>query len=357
MKRSVLSGLLTLAAIAAGCGSSAHHARRAEPLPASFVPVSLSTLDDDHFLVLGTLPCGAGRCYALERTDDGGTGFTRVEAPAGLPTTSTTPTVRFADRRDGFVWVPLSPGSFWSTHDGGTTWHRLRSPDVVAFTTADGQAYAVVARCAQQACSGYRFASGSASAEHWQQSAMPFTPDGPIVDLAASGQDVWLLGTLAGTSAPRYDELARSTDGGRVFAERAGPCTPGLGGSLQPSSARVVWAVCPTGMMAGAWRSTDGGVTFTQLRAPALVNSAQLAAASDDSAVLAANGARRPLYRTTDGGRTWTPAGPRAADAVWSDVEFSAPGVGTALVTVGSTSAAVWRTTDGGSTWSRIRQR
>ena len=62
-----------------------------------------------------------------------------------------------------------------------------------------------------------------------------------------------------------------------------------LGGDVEPSSARIVWAVCATGMMAGASRSTDGGVTFEPLHAPPLVNAARLAndADVDELAVLA----------------------------------------------------------------------
>jgi hypothetical protein len=34
------------------------------------VPVSLSASTIDDFLLLGTLPCSAGHCYAIERTAD-----------------------------------------------------------------------------------------------------------------------------------------------------------------------------------------------------------------------------------------------------------------------------------------------
>jgi len=353
VKRAALCILLVVAV--GGCGGGGRHAG---PLPARFVPVSLSALDDRDVVLLGTVPCSVGRCYVIERTADGGRGFTRVAAPRGLPTEGTNPRLRFADARDGFVWVPFGWGRFWSTHDGGATWQRLRSPDVVAFTTAGGKAYAVVARCTTQTCSGYRFAHGPASAPRWRGTPLPFVPDGPIVDLSARGRNVWLLGTPAGTRFPRHDVLARSTDGGHTFVTGDGPCVPGLGGDLEPSSAQVVWAVCPTGMMAGASRSTDGGVTFEPLRTPSLVNAARLAPASDETALLAANGAgRRPLYRTTDRGATWRPLRPMGNDDVWYDVVFTDARTGDALVQVGAHPPAVWRTTDGGITWSRIGRR
>jgi photosystem II stability/assembly factor-like uncharacterized protein len=352
VKRTALSVLL--AVVVGGCGGGGHTGRE---LPARFVAVSLSALDDRDFAVLGTVPCSVGRCYLIERTADGGRSFTGVAAPRGLQTTGTNPTLRFANTRDGFVRVPFGWSAFWSTHNGGVTWRRLRSPDVVAFTTAGGGVYAVIARCTTQACSGYHFAYGPAAATRWRESPLPFVPDGPIIDLAARGRNVWLLGTPGGTRFPHHDVLARSTNGGRSFVTAAGPCIPGLGGDLEPSSGRVVWAVCPKGMLAGASRSTDGGVTFEPLRTPPLVNSARLAPASDEAAVLAANGAGRPLYRTADGGATWRPLGLPGNDDLWYDVVFTTPRIGDALVQLGGRPPAIWRTTDGGTTWSLIHRR
>jgi photosystem II stability/assembly factor-like uncharacterized protein len=116
-------------------------------------------------------------------------------------------------------------------------------------------------------------------------------------------------------------------------------------------------------MLAGAWRSVDGGRTFAHLDTPALANSAALAPASRDTAVLDRNGAGSHLLRTTDAGATWTtPVTPRAAPFVpW--VGFTDANVGAALVQTGYDASAkierqvLWRTTDGGATWSTVRIR
>ena len=190
---------------------------------------------------------------------------------------------------------------------------------------------------------------------------MPFTPDGSVLDLAAHGPDVWLLGTLAGNKRMEHDELARSTDAGRTFVTGPGPCYAGLGGELASTSAGVIWALCPTGMLAGAWRSTDGGITFTHLTTPPLVNSAMLAPASDDTAVLVGNGAGSRLLRTTDGGATWKAASTPAPAMYTPWIGFTDAQVGTALVQTGWDASAkvemqaLWRTTDGGAHWSKVR--
>lgn len=351
MKRTALCVLLSVAV--GGCGGSSDTGRQ---LPVRFLAVSLSALDNRDFALLGTVPCSVGRCYVIERTADGGRSFLRLPAPHGVPTEGTNPTIRFADRRNGFVWVPFGRGEFWSTHDGGATWRQLTSPDVAAFTTGAGRIYAVVARCTPKRCSRYRFARGSTSATRWTESRLPFAPDGPVLDIAAHGRNVWLLGTPRGMKYQRHDLLARSSDGGRTFITGPGPCFPGLGGDLEPSSAHALWAVCPTGMMAGAARSTDGGLSFAPLHTPQLVNSARLAPASDETAVLASNGTARPL-RSADGGATWRTVAWPQRDGCWStNVVFTDARIGEALQ-VCPRSATVWRTTDGGATWSKIQQR
>ena len=173
-----------------------------------------------------------------------------------------------------------------------------------------------------------------------------------------------LLGSRADQGASRYDVLARSTDAGRSFTVGDGPCFADLGGALAPSSVNVLWVVCPTGMMAGAARSTDGGVTFAPLHLQKEIpNSTRLAPASDDSALLIIDaGGATPLL-TTDAGAHWTaPQTPRA-ETSWAWAGFTDAETGAALVQTGYDTAArlqlqqLWRTTDGGASWSVVHFR
>jgi photosystem II stability/assembly factor-like uncharacterized protein len=329
-------------------------------VPAGFVAEAFAAVGARDLWVLGSAPCRTGRCTVVVRTRDGGRTFARA-GTLPLPTEGTTPSLAFADDRNGFAFVPGFDGVLYATHDGGKSWHRQALGDVLAFAATESTAYAVTARCAPDGCTRYRLVHAPASSSAWSATATPFTPDGGLVALAARGSKLWLLGSLVGIH-PK-DRLARSGDSGRTFTTASGPCYSDLGGTLTPAPASVVWAVCPTGMLGAAFRSIDGGASFTQLKTEALANSARLAAASGTTAVLFGNGAGSRLMRTTDGGASWKPARtPRIPSDVWS-LAFTSSRVGFALVQTGWDAKKkverqmLWRTTDAGARWSELQIR
>jgi photosystem II stability/assembly factor-like uncharacterized protein len=242
----------------------------------------------------------------------------------------------------------------FATHDGGTTWRRLRLGDVLAFATARRHAYAVTARCSAERCTRFRLEHSDVGTNGWRARTLPFDPDSAVVDLAVDGSNVWVLGTPAGHERSSHDALARSRDGGRTFVTSAGPCFPDLGGALAPAGARVVWAMCPTGMLGQAWRSTDGGTTFAAVPRLRLTNASLIAPASRDVAVAAPNAAGTSLLRTTDGGRTWSKTRTPRSASDWASVGFVDATVGLALANVRD-EWQLWRTTDGGASWSAVR--
>lgn len=332
------------------------------PIAAGFVPLSFTAVSEDDFWLLGSAPCDTGRCTVIARTGDGGTGFTPIAAPElqGRGAPGVTPTLRFADRDDGWAFVTGDGGAFYATHDGGSTWHQLHLGDLVAFASGGGYAYAVTADCTSDGCTDFQFRRARVSGDGWSARAIPFVPDGPVLDLAAHGPNVWLLGTRAGEASGPHDLLARSTDAGQTFSVGDGPCFAGLGGDLEPTSASVLWVLCPTGMMAAAARSTDAGITFAPLQTQPLANSARLAPASDTTALLAPDGARtRPLL-TTDGGSSWSQPQTPPGATFWTWAGFTDARVGAALIATHWDAAAqtelqqLWRTTDGGATWHPV---
>ncbi|HZQ80674.1 MAG TPA: hypothetical protein VFB25_01715 [Gaiellaceae bacterium] len=356
MRPALVALALVTAVIAAGCGTSTRTvttirtvtvattptttSAASTPLPPHFDPTSFTAISGDQFWLLGN--------GVIASTTNGGRSFRVTPAPPLPEPPGLDTQLRFADREDGFAF---NSSVFYVTHDGGGSWHEVSLRSIEGFATAGGYAYAVTATCANNGCSDYRFERSPVGKDAWTALPMPFTPDGSAVDVAAHGSSVWLLGTPKGGDS---SAIARSADGGQTFKTTTSPCTAGLGGDLEPSSDQVLWAVCPTGMEAGGWISTDGGATFGQLATPELVNSAQLAPASDDVAVLA-QGPNATLLRTADGGRTWshvtTPGGASSVDFIG----FTDANTGVALVTrANSSQQELWRTTDGGATWTAV---
>jgi photosystem II stability/assembly factor-like uncharacterized protein len=94
-----------------------------------------------------------------------------------------------------------------------------------------------------------------------------------------------------------------------------------------------------------------------------LVNSAELAPASADVAVLVGSGTPARILRTADGGSTWSRAAtPRGATFV-SWLRFVNANVGYAFVQtnwnarIEIQNGAVWRTSDGGASWRHVTLR
>lgn len=340
----LLRSLRTLLVIACsavlGLAGTSSAALSNRPVPSGFQPLSFTAVSENDFWLLGSVPCRRGHCAAIVRTTDGGKTFTAINAPH-LSLAGLTPELRFADRRDGFLFSPWH-GPFFATHDGGRTWVQVVLGPIRGFATGGGRVYVV---------SAHSLALGAVAFKGWSSRPLPFPSDGSPVDLEAHGRYLWLLGTRRGAT-PVHDVLARSADAGRTFRTAPAPCTPGLGGQLAPTSATDVWAVCPTGMLAGAWHSTDGGKTFARVRTAPLVNAAQIAPASATTAVIA-RGGNAGLIRTTDGGKSWKrPTTPRRGSDIFF-VGLTDARVGAALVHNGA-SSELWRTEDAGATWFRV---
>ncbi|HEX4323187.1 MAG TPA: hypothetical protein VHZ77_01000 [Gaiellaceae bacterium] len=296
--------------------------------------------------VLGHYRCGQSYCNALLRSTDAGKHFGRVGLPP-LPSQGSTPTVVFANARDGFAYVEHGT-PLYLTHDGGESWRRAGTArNVTAFAAARGYAYVVVG--------DHRLERSQVGRNAWR--SLKLSGVHPPFSLAARGSNVWFLGPPR--HRPDFDTVALSSDHGRTFTSDRGPCLSELGGTLVPTGDGVVWAVCPTGNFAELALSTNGGRSFPAvrsvhdpggLRQPGLVNSARIAAASARVAVLT-RGAGGALLRTTDSGRHWSSV-PRTGgikEVFW--LAFTTRRVGAAVVQSGPRETQLWRTTDAGATW------
>lgn len=298
-------------------------------VPIGFEPQSFTAITEFTWWLLGIAPCGGGHsCTTIVQTTDGGPQFTRIGAP---PTTAVSQ-LRFADTTDGYAFGP----QLWSTHDNGHSWTRQRLGGTVdQLATADGYAFAIVS--AHRRSQLMRSAVGG---DQWV--ALAGVGRGPLSGLWVEGQTVVLQ------SATR---LLVSTDQGASFDRERG--VRHAGDCSYDGGQYALWAVCAAGMAPDEiLLSGDSGSTFTT--AATLPNGPinSFAAADGDVAVASGQG---PLYRTVNGGVSWSRV--RAPIANWIYLGFSDPTHGVAIGAFGDARHQRYRlyyTTDAGRSYHRV---
>lgn len=307
----------------------------AGPVPADFAPQSFTAISELTWWLLGNAPCSSAPCTSIVRTDDGGRTFVGIPAPR----TSAVSQLRFADAQNGFAYGP----QLWVTHDAGASWNPIEGlgGSVNDLAISDGYAYAIVTSSGGTG----RLIRSPVAENAW--TTLPAAGD------AYSGLWAQGSGVLLESSTSSRQQLMVSSDQGATFTAHAPP--PNVSCEFQEPTPPVLWAHCATGMMSGVWRSTDSGQTFEPAQGahswpgPELPNSAAFAAASASTAVVG----YQQLYRTTDGGASWTPVAGPTGITFWQYVGFTDQTHGVALGLAGS-QARLYYTTDGGVSYHLV---
>lgn len=193
-------------------------------VPPGFDPVSATFVTPKIGYVLGTAPCGGGRCLLLASTVDGGSSWSSMGNPD--PSASATAGLgnpldvhlgmRFADQDHGWIYGYVGEHTpvLWWTNDGAATWKALSPPaltggGIAALESTAGRAEAVVVRGDP---SGVQMISAPQASPAWKQ-VSPSLPTGhtgqPAPQLVLQQTAGWLL-----EEDPTYVAGARLTSKG-----------------------------------------------------------------------------------------------------------------------------------------------
>jgi uncharacterized protein (TIGR03437 family) len=231
-------------------------------------------------------------------------------------------------RNNDVVYIGAADGGVWKTTDGGVTWTPL----------TDDQA---------------SLASG----------AIALDPNHPDTVYVGTGEENFASDSYYGAG------ILKSTDGGATWVNIVGPFLRDKIGALvvHPTNTQIV--ICTS--TAGVWRSADGGATWAAVLSGAAGIALAIDPTNGDNvyASLGSTGgnARNGVYRSADGGLTWArltgtgSASLPVTNAGRIEIAMAPSDPATIYAQIQNSSTAsfgellgIYKTTDGGITWTRL---
>jgi len=288
-------------------------------------------------------------------------------------------------QRDTFYFGAVG-GGVWKTTNAGRTWTPIFDSQAIAsigaLAVAPSDPNVIYAGSGEADMrSDISFGNGvyksTDAGQTWQHLGLDDTRQIGRILVDPRDRNTVLVAALGHAYGPNAERgVFRSTDGGRTWSEvlYKDENTGAIDLAFDAQDARIVyatlwnarrppWSTYPPlqGVGSGLYKSTDGGATWTQLRGNGLPTSdwgrAGLAASRGTVYVLldTLNGKEGGLYRSDDRGATWRHVGAdrRIYSRQWYFGQITADPQNPDIVYVPN--VALYRSLDGGKTFTAIK--
>jgi photosystem II stability/assembly factor-like uncharacterized protein len=289
----------------------------------------------------------------IERSADGGRHWIAGPLASGQHQPGAQAGMAFVSARQGWAYLP----DLFFTLDGGATWRAERTPFALTgpVAVAGASTWVVGYGCVRGNCPASIYAADRVGGAPRRLPGQPARTGSVVAMQRPTPSVAWLL--LVGNRGTA--RLVTTADAGRSWATRSLPCTPGEHASqLSATGPGSLWLTCAGAPGAGSvpevlYRTTDGGRSWTRT---AEVNSLRVFAVSDNVAwAVESEASDSLLVRTVDGGRTWHSV-LRRVNALVEAFAPEGPDSALAIVRVFSAKGVrfvAYRTPDAGTTWQR----
>jgi hypothetical protein len=268
--------------------------------------------------------------------------------------------IHFANGHDGWA---TDGETLVASHDGASSWRRVRLPGAVGslsiskLASTDRSIYAIVVSGAGSAKVTQLYSSPLGE-DAWQPVAGVSVPGSAGWDIATHGSAVSVALGVIHTSLRMW-----SAADGQTWNEVQPVCSEHDAVRLSSTKAGSVAGMCsslgdrPGHMVKQLVESVQGGAPVVMGQAPEAGNTTGFTTAPDGTAAVAGVGAGASwLYASFDNGATWeTPLVLPDAQLPMLDLSFQNAAHGVVLWGGSAWSrAAIYRTLDGGHTWSQL---
>lgn len=361
----VVAALAATLVTALGAGAHAAEPEHLDPPALSgFSPSSTSWTSATTGWVLGWVPCGGQLCSRLQHTDDAGATWSQRTAPPVQPSEVGFQTrVFFAERSGRSTGLATNGQRLYVTYDGARTWRRLDLPgaDIVGGIGANDRSVFVVGHAETGGAVSTQAFSSPIHHPRWHR--LRGVADTGPGSLYSTMSVVTGSGRAVQIATSTYDGIVRlwTALNGRRF-EAAYPCNPRSVMHPAIGAGRQQFVLCSSnpgrGRMGKVLRTGSAADRFTAIAGwPPIDGITSDFAVSPSSAIAvgATMASAALVHMSFDGGGTWKTTLVAPETGPVRDLSFQDARHGVLLAGHGAIGwSTVYRTTDGGHTWTPL---